>query len=270
MTAFFERRGDLFMPGDCCRGPWNHDSLHGRAISGLLARGVEGYAPGPEWRVARLTVDMFRLAPHRPTLLRTRLLRDGNRIRSVEASLEIEGVEVARASGLLLLASDVPSTSWTPPGAPAEVVPGPEAGASMEASEGPFGDHRDGWEVRQVRAEGARDASVAWLRMAHPFVEGEATSPFVRTAAAADFANPHSNRSEPRRAFINADVTLHLFRYSEGEWTGFRAIAHDSTGGVAIGSCELRDLDGPIGRSTVATIANDRERTRASTPTVRE
>lgn len=270
MAAFFERQGDVFVPGDFCRGPWNHDSLHGRVISGLLAYGVEGYAPGPEWRISRLTVDMFRLAPHRPTLLRTRLLREGNRIRSVEASLEIEGVEVARASGLLLLSTDVPPTSWMPPGGSGEAVPAPEAGVSMEVGEGPFGDHRDGWEIRQVRDEGERDASVAWLRMAYPFVEGEVTSPFVRTAAAADFANPHSNRSEPRRAFINADVTLHLFRYPEGEWTGFRAVAHDSTGGVAIGSSELRDLAGAIGRSTVATIANDRERMRASTPTVRE
>lgn len=273
MAAFFERDGDVFAPGDFCRGPWNHDSLHGRVVSGLLAYGIERHAPGPEWQVARLTVDMFRLAPHRPTTLRTRVLRDGNRIQSVEASLEIEGVEVARASGLLLLRADVPSTAWggaVGAGGSAEAVAQPSEGTPMEAGEGPFGDHRDGWDVRQVRPEGGGDASIAWLRMAYPFVEGEVTSPFVRAAASADFANPHSNRSEPRRAFINADVTLHLFRYPEDEWVGFQVAAHDSVGGVAIGSCVVRDLEGPIGRSTVATIANDRERTRASTPTVRD
>ncbi len=259
MAAFFERDGDMFAPSDFCRGPWNHDSLHGRAVSGLLAYGVEGHAPGPEWQISRLTVDMFRLAPHRPTRLRTRVLREGNRIRSVEASLEIEGVEMARASGLLLLRADVPSTAWS--GSEEAVAP-PSDGAPMEAGEGPFGDHRDGWDVRQVRSSPEADPSIAWLRMAYPFIEGEATSPFVRAAAAADFANPHSNRSEPRRAFINADVTLHLFRYPDDEWVGFQVAAHDSRGGIAIGSCVLRDLGGPIGRSTVATIANDRERTR--------
>jgi hypothetical protein len=140
----------------------------------------------------------------------------------------------------------------------------------MNAGEGPFGDHRDGWEVRQVRRPEGGDASIAWLRMAHPFIEGEPTSAFVRAAGAADFANPHSNRSEPRQAFINADMTLHLFRYAEGEWVGLEAAAHDSVGGVAIGSCTLRDLEGLIGRSTVGAIANDRERARASTPTVRD
>ncbi len=266
MTAFFERSGDVFQPNDFCRGPWNHESLHGRAVAGLLAYGVEAFSPGEGWQIARLTVDMFRLAPFKPTTLRTRLLRDGNRIRSVEAALEIEGVEVARASGLILLASDVPPTSW---GGSAEPVPAPELGTPGPEGEGPFGDHRDAWEIRQVRAEGEHDPSVAWLRMAHPFIEGEATTPFVRTAAAADYANPHSNRSEPRQAFINADMTLHLFRYPTAEWLGFQVAAHDSQGGIAIGSCVVSDAEGPIGRSTVATIANDRARMRAASVSVR-
>jgi Thioesterase-like superfamily len=276
MAAFFERdsaEASVFHPGDFCRGPWNRNSLHGRAVAALLAYGVEQHVPaegGDEWHIARLTVDMFRLAPHAPTTLRTAVVRDGNRIRSIDATLVIEGVEVARASGLILRRSDVAPTSWVAPGAAREPVAPPEAGAPMEAGEGPFGDHRDGWEVRQVRPAEGGDASVAWLRMAHAFIEGEATSAFVRAAGAADFANPHSNRSEPRQAFINADMTLHLFRYPEGEWVGFEVAAHDSVGGVAIGSCVVRDLSGPIGRSTVATIANDRERARASTPTVRD
>jgi hypothetical protein len=273
MAAFFERDGanpDLYLPGDFCRGPWNRNSLHGRAVAALLAYGVEQHVPDAEWHIARLTVDMFRLAPHEPVTLRTELVRHGNRIRSVDATLTIDGVDVARASGLILRRSDVPPTAWGGTDSTVEPAPRPADGEPMDAGEGPFGDHRDGWEVRQVRPAGGGDASIAWLRMAYPFIEGETTSAFVRAAGAADFANPHSSRSEPRRAFINADMTLHLFRYPEGEWTGFQVAAHDSVGGVAIGSCVLRDLDGPVGRSTVATIANDRERTRASTPTVRD
>lgn len=269
MAAFFEQDGAdgrLYLPGDFCRGPWNRNSLHGRAVAALLAYGIEQHVPDANWHIARLTVDMFRLAPHAPTILRTALVRDGNRIRSVDAALFIEEVEAARASGLILRRSDVPATSWDRSSAPVAL---PEDGTPMDPGEGPFGDHRDGWEVRQVRPSGGGDPSIAWLRMAHPLVEGEPTSAFVRAAGSADYANPHSNRSEPRRAFINADMSLHLFRYPEDAWIGFEVAAHDSVGGVAIGSCVLRDLDGPIGRSTVAAIANDRERTRASTPTVR-
>lgn len=273
MAAFFKRdgaAGSVYLPGDFCRGPWNRNSLHGRAVAALLAYGVEQHVPDAEWHIARLTVDMFRLAPHAPTTLRTEVVRDGNRIRSIDAALVIDGGEVARASGLILKRSDVVSTAWTAPGGSSKPVPQPADGTPMEAGDGPFGDHRDGWEVRQVRPVEGGDASIAWLRMAHPFIDGERTSAFVRAAGAADFANPHSNRSEPRQAFINADMTLHLFRYPEGEWVGLEVAAHDSVGGVAIGSCALRDLAGPIGRSTVATIANDRERAHASTPTVRD
>jgi hypothetical protein len=269
MPAFFERSpsGDVFVPGDFCRGGWNQDAFHGRALAGLLAYGVEAHAPSSDWRIARLTVDMFRLAPHRPVRLRTRLLRDGNRIRSVEASLEIEDVEVARAGGLLLLASEAPPSAW----GPSPPVPGPsEASPGFDASEGPFRDHRDAWEIRLVRPPGGGEAAVAWGRITHPFIEGEPTSPFVRAAATADYANPHSNRSLPRQAFINADMTLHLHRYPEGEWVGFEAAGHDSQDGVAVGACVLRDLEGPIGRCTVTALVNDRARARSSTPGVRD
>lgn len=266
MTAFFERDGDLYVPGDFCRGPWNRESLHGRAISALLGYGIEQHVPAEDWHIARLTVDMFRLAPHLPVRLRTELVRDGNRVRSVEAALLIEGVEVARGSGLVLRRADVPSTALDEG---LEVIPSPDSASAMyETGEGPFGDHRDGWDTRLIREEGAPDASFAWMRMGAPFIGGEATSAFVRTAGAADFANPHSNRSQPRMAFINADMTLHLHRYPEGAWLGFEARAHNSVGGIAIGSCRLYDLTGPVGFSTVATIANDRERTRSSRPSV--
>jgi hypothetical protein len=95
MAAFFERgsaHSEVYLPSDFCRGPWNRNSLHGRAIAALLAHGVEQFVPHGEeqsWQIARLTVDMFRLAPHAPTTLRTELVRDGNRIRSVEAALEV-------------------------------------------------------------------------------------------------------------------------------------------------------------------------------------
>ncbi|MEZ4503666.1 MAG: thioesterase family protein [Dehalococcoidia bacterium] len=261
--AFFTRDGDTFVPGDFCRGPWNRESLHGRVISGLLAREIERYADAEDWHIVRLTTDMFRLAPHAPVHVASTLVRDGNRIRSVEASMLVDGVEVAKSSALILRRTDHVATSMGEErrvALPHEITP--EEPETDEAS----GDFRDGWEMR-IAPPDARP--ISWMRMRAPFIEGEDTSRFVRAAASADFSSPASNRSEPRSAFINGDLTAHFHRYPEGEWIAFEPVFHESTDGVAVGACRLHDLEGLFGLGTVSQIANDRARARAATPTVR-
>ena len=261
--AFFTRDGDTFVPGDLCRGPWNRESLHGRVISGLLGWEIERYADADDWHIVRLTTDMFRLAPHAPVHLASTLVRDGNRIRSVEASLLVDGVEVAKTSALILRRTDHAPTSM---GDERRVALPPELPADDPQDPETHGDFRDGWEMR-VAPPDARP--ISWMRMRAPFIEGAPTSRFVRAAASADFSSPASNRSEPRSAFINGDLTAHFHRYPEGEWVGFEPVYHESLDGVAVGSCRLHDIEGLIGLGTVSQIANDRARARAATPTVR-
>lgn len=261
--AFFELRDGLYVPGDFCRGPWNRNSLHGRAIAALLAYGVESHVDDASWHVARLTVDMFRLAPHQPVELRTDLVRDGNRVRAVDATLVIEGVEVARASSVLLRRSEQPPTERARVPAPLpEDVPGDQ----LERADS-SGDFRDAWETKTLRDESG-DTAFVWIRMAAPLIGGVELTPLVRTAGASDYASPASNRSRPRLPFINADVTLHLSRYPAGDWLGVEVVEHQNAEGVAVGACRLHDLEGPVGMSTVSAVANDRERARAATPSV--
>jgi hypothetical protein len=82
---FFTTERDAFIPTKVANGPWDPNSLHGRVIIGLLAfvieqrHGSDGFVP------ARLTVDMFRLPNMAPIEVTTKIVRDGLRIKVVEA-----------------------------------------------------------------------------------------------------------------------------------------------------------------------------------------
>jgi len=82
---FFEADGNRYHPTPRTRGPWDPQSLHGRVIAGLLAHQIEREHGEPAFQPARLTVDMFRVAPMKPMTVTTALVRDGNRIKVVDA-----------------------------------------------------------------------------------------------------------------------------------------------------------------------------------------
>src|SRR6202162_5512296 len=105
---FFTRDRDAYIPTDAARGPWDPNSLHGRVIIGLLAFAIEQRHGADDLVPARLTVDMFRLPTLAPIEVTTRLVRDGLRIRVVEADFSSGGVGMARASCQLLRKTQEP------------------------------------------------------------------------------------------------------------------------------------------------------------------
>src|SRR6185437_3124306 len=114
--SFFTRDRDAFIPTDAARGPWDPNSLHGRVIIGLLAHVIEQRHSADDFVPARLTVDMFRLPTLAPIEVRTRLVRDGLRIKLVEADFFSGGVAMARAlCQLLRKTENPPGKVWSPP-----------------------------------------------------------------------------------------------------------------------------------------------------------
>ena len=113
---FFTRDGDAFHPTEVANGPWDPKSLHGRVIVGLLGFAIEERHSGPEFVPARLTVDMYKLPTiDKPIEVTTRLVRDGLRIRVVEAEFVSGGVGMARASCQLLRKTQNPDGNvWSP------------------------------------------------------------------------------------------------------------------------------------------------------------
>jgi hypothetical protein len=82
----------------------------------LLAYVIEERHCPADFVPARLTVDMFRLPDiHTPIEVTTKLIRDGKRIKLVEADFFSGGTHMARASCQLLLKTEnAPGNVWSP------------------------------------------------------------------------------------------------------------------------------------------------------------
>ena len=254
MTAepFFNvknNRSLQFDPTDVARGPWSHESLHGHVLGGLMAHAIELEHGSDEFLPARLTVDMFRLADFGPTTIATSVARHGNRIRVIDASLQVGGVEQARCSAVMLRHAAQPEGNvWSPP--PWD-VPAPDDIESHDSDRDPV------WETRPISGERPSvDRSRSWMREVRELVAGVPLTPFVRAAMAADITNPLANSGDRGLEFVNADYTLYLHRLPVDEWIGVEVASHHSADGIAVATCALYDRQGPIGQSAVAGVAN--------------
>src|SRR3981189_2126577 len=113
---FFTPDGDAFIPTTIANGPWDPKSLHGRVVIGLIAFVIEQRHGADDFVPARLTVDMFRLPGFAPIEIKSRIIRDGLRIRVVEAEFFSGGVSMARGSCQLLRRTQNPEgNGWAPP-----------------------------------------------------------------------------------------------------------------------------------------------------------
>ena len=250
--SFYSRQGDVFSPNPVANGPWDPKSLHGRVIIGLLAFVIEERHGGADFVPARLTVDMFRLPDiFKPIEVKTNPIREGLRIRVIEADFLSGGVVMARASCQLLRRTENPQGGiWSPPDwdapRPADIVAPTDPRLGMHGK----------WTTRPiVGSMGTLGPRRLWMSEVRELVEGAPLTPFVRVALAADFASPFANAGDSGLGFINSDVTLYLHRLPETQWIGFEVTNHHATDGIAIGECWLYDEEGAIGTSTVAALA---------------
>jgi hypothetical protein len=250
MEPGFTMRGDLLVPSSSAAGPWSNEMLGGRHVAGLMAWAVErDLESETDFRIARMTVDMFRPVPMQPLRVTTRKDRDGRRLRMVSVSVWDRDTEVSRASALLLAASEHPrSTPWAPEDS---TMPDPESldsGRYLPAMS---------WEFRTAIPLG-RGRGQVWIRELGPLVAGYQLSPLVRAVTASDFVNPLANSGEEGLQFINADVTVYLSRYPRGEWVGLEVVGHLGAEGVGIGAAWLCDADGRFGQCLTAATPDTR------------
>ena len=261
MGTCFDRDGDSLVPTAWTTSVWDPNALRGPVIAALMMFVIEERHLDPLFQISRMTVDMFRVAPKVPVTVETRVAREGNRIRVVDATLIADGLDIARASVVMLRRSEAPEgsiwapTSWDAPHP--ETLP-PQV---LDGARFPL------WELRSFSGPGLMtDAPSkqpvqrrAWARNMIEFVRGERPSPLVCAGLASDYGNPFANGSSDLGLnYINADATLYLHRDPVGDWIGIEAVAHNAAAGIAVGECALYDLDGPFGRTTVTSLANRR------------
>ena len=255
--AFFTRDSGLFVPTPACRGPWDPNSLHGRVVAGLLGAQIEEHHGGGDFQFSRLTIDLWRLPSFVPMTVRTNLVREGGRIRVVDAECTADGVSIGRASGVLLRRGEQPDGDvWSPPAwdmpPPQSIAPEPTP-ANLPEGWQPM------WETRSIgQSFGTSERKRVWMREVRLLIEGTPLTPFTRVALAADYTNPLANSGSNGLGFINVDITLYLHRLPAGEWLGFEVDDHESAEGVAVGDCKLYDERGAIGHSLVSALAQRR------------
>jgi hypothetical protein len=257
MSALFERQGELFLPTEHCASPWGPVTIHGGASIGLLAWALEQQIPAG-MQPARLTVDLFRPVPREPLGVATRVVREGRRLRLLEASLYHQGAEIGRASALALATAevDIPEHARLDSEPPAPLkealtqppVIGVHSIPNRVNRRFPPGLHTLVPLKPALLAMGS-GRGTTWVRLPVELIAGQQTSPLVRVAVLADFSNGFAQLYlDSGTGFINADLTLNLHRLPAGEWIGIDARTRAQPHGVAMAESELYDERGLIGR----------------------
>jgi hypothetical protein len=255
VNAFYERDGDVFVPSELTRGPWDPGAQHAGPPAALLGRAVE--ADGRQ--VGRVTVEILRPVPLAPLTVAHRVVRPGRSVELVEAVLtEAEGErrELARALAWRLRPQD-----GVAPGDPGPPPPGPEAGRTVPFfATGQDVGYHTAMDFRFV--EGAftePGPAVVWMRMRQPLVAGEPASPLARVLVAADAGNGVSATLDYRRfVFINTELTVHLLRPPDGEWVCLDAATHLGAPGLGLAESLLSDERGRIGRAAQTLLVRPR------------
>ncbi len=257
MKQLFERRGELFSPTEHCASPWGPATIHGGASSGLLAWALEAQIP-PGMQLARLTVDLYRPVPRDPLGVAARVVREGRRLRLLEAMLYHDGREIGRASALALATAAVAIPEHArldtqPPAPMREALERPPV-IGINAIGNPVGREFSAGlhtlvPLKPVSLELGGGRGSTWVRLPVELIGGIPNSPLVRVATLADFSNGFAQLYlDAGTGFINADITLNLHRMPEGEWIGIDARTRAQPHGVAMAESELYDVRGLIGR----------------------
>ncbi|HET7689973.1 MAG TPA: thioesterase family protein [Nocardioidaceae bacterium] len=254
--TMFTRDGDLLVPTEFARSMWSRNQMHGVAVSGALARGLEaklGEIGRSDLVPARYTVDLFRPAAMAPCTVVTEVVREGKRICLVDAALMQDGERVARASCTFLKPSQsAPGDVWTPSDHPSPppadlAPPSDEPRVPYFASDAPwsqsFFEHQNG---------GRKTTWQTGMRV----VEGEEGTPFQAVASIADATSMTVNWGTAGVLYINTDITLALARPPVSREIGLSATDRVERDGIAVGTVEVFDREGPLGTAMVTALAN--------------
>ncbi len=253
MTAsYFTVAPTGLVPTELAYSPWSNDMLHGRVLGGLAARAIENEWADDGWRIARLTVDLFRPAAMKPVQITTLPVREGRRVRVIDAVMTCDGHEVGRVTAVLLAESEEPPGSiWRP-----DPSGWPDPESLPEPIDSTDDASMSGWLFRIVDGGfGTAVQSRVWTNETVPLVDDEVMSPLVRAAVSGDIACPLANSSDQGLHYINADYTMFLARYPVGDWIGVEVAQQLQADGISIASATLVDRDGPFATSSGTSLA---------------
>jgi hypothetical protein len=263
MTAIFVPEQDLFRATEHAGGPWSPDMLQGSATTALMTREVERLAVASDFAVRRLTFDLWRPAGLRAFGLRTDLLRDGRKAKTLQVRLMDGEIEIGRCTALLTAQgteSPVDPFSKT-----AAEDPSPETGAPPPAFAQKWSRYFQHVSVRLI--EGALERpgpAAAWMRLDVPLLQGEANTPLLQAVQSADFSSGVAQIVDMRQwTFINPEISLYFFRAPEDEWILIRSRTRVGANGAGLTMASLSDRRGPFAEVMQAMTFERREAAQA-------
>lgn len=248
---FYEPLGDdRFASTVHTTGPWSPLTQHLGPPSALLVRAMERLPTRSPMMFARVTVEILGPVPVAELAVTATVERPGRSVELLGASLSASGRVVARAQAWRIVRSD---TSEVAVDVEEPLAP-PSSGRVMTRPEGWGTGYLDVMEWRSLRGSlGEPGPAAVWARQSMPLVGDEEPSGLQRVLAVADSGNGVSGLLDPRKwLFINAELTVHLYREPVGEWIALDAATAIGADGVGLASSALHDLNGPVGRGAQA------------------
>ena len=122
----------------------------------------------------------------------------------------------------------------------------------------------------EVRMGADEHGPAAWITTPLELLRGEPMTPLQRCAAVADLTFGLSGRSLLRQRIvdvdawrvpmINTDTTIYWERPPVGAWFGFRHALLTDHEGIGLAEVDLADVEGRLGRSLQAMLANTPQR----------
>ena len=249
-TAYFTATDDtVFQPTTAAGGHWGAGLISGPAVAGIAAYALERDYGRPGFLPARFTIDLIKPATQTATVVETRVVREGRRVRYTECEVVQGDSVVARASMVQYLQSEAPAgEEWTA----ADAFHGPDAASGDALS---VGTDDSGWSVIGVEHQNTSRKRAYYRGV--DVVAGFPVTPFVRAAVVAEAATTMVLNLGPNGlGYINGDLTVTLSRLPRSEFLGVQGDSRLAAAGVATGTATLFDDHGPIGTAIVTALAN--------------
>ena len=247
--GFYERIGDgRYRATAATIGPWSPGLQHAGPPSALLAHLMEGLAPRPGARLARLSVELLRPIEVGEMEVSGAVERPGKNVQLLSARASVNGREALRALAWQIRAEPGRSPP-AGPRAPAPPLPPPQAQTFFPGHGSfPYGETLE-WRFTQGHFDRPGPATV-WTRCRIPIVAGEPISGLCRLVAMVDSANGISAELPlVGWTFVPVDLNVVLHRSPAGEWVGMSAETVIEGDGVGMSRTRLFDEGGELGGS---------------------
>ena len=245
--AIFEPLGapNHWQPSALAAGPFA--GLQGGAVASLLTAEIEAVADQRNWGTAISSSAWFlRPTPMAPLRTQMAVLTEGGRVSVVDNTLWAAGEDQPCATVRVTLSreraveisgfAEATSEAIDPCQLPPRVI---------KAA------HGRPWFMDAMEARAGDD--VAWFRLNHAIIEGAGALSSV--LGPADWTHGIARPLQNVVADPNPNLTVQLFKRSQGAWVGVRAQTRwRPAGGLGTGSGVLLDVYGEIGRVSMSVV----------------